>query len=110
MKQIKLKLVNAKIALSKNWDTFEVELNDKIIPINIDSMSHGKFRTGDKLQGVIIGDKFNICREYIHTDLGKLFGFISRDNVPIELIHITRVGGKSNGEIILSKRNLIKNY
>jgi hypothetical protein len=109
MKQIKLKLFKGR--LSPDWDIWQVEIDGEKIPLNTTSMGGGKsYHMDEELQGVIIENKFNICKEFIHTDLGKLFGFISRDDIDSEIIHITKVGEKVGGEIILSQRNLIKNY
>lgn len=122
-----MKTVSGKVALNDNDDVI-VELADgNKIPINNTSLGNKSYKIGEEIQGVLIDDKINVCHEYNHSRKGKIFGFISKDDINDEWIIITVMndfrpnliskGGIQRyeteygvGEEITVRRSLIINY
>jgi len=118
-----MKIEKGKIAV-KDGNVF-IEVDGKNIPVNKISLSNKEYNVGEEVQGVIQEEKFNICRDYDHSRKGKLFGFISDDELNDDFITITVMAdfrpklmstmglNKSEyevGEIIRVRRELINNY
>jgi hypothetical protein len=122
-----METISGKIAINDNDDVV-VELADgNKIPINNTSLGNKSYNIGEEVQGVIVDEKLNVCREYDHSRKGKLFGFISNDEMNDDWITITVMtdfrpnlvsqGGIQRyqteygvGEQITVRRSLINNY
>ena len=122
-----MEIANGKIALNDN-DEIVVELAEgNKIPVNNTSLGSKSYNIGEEVQGVIIEEQVNICREYDLSRKGKIFGFISVDEINDEWITITLMtdfrptlvsqGGIQRyqteygvGEQITVRRSLVTNY
>lgn len=104
-----------KILIPRNWDADVMVLLDTInkeVPININSIGGKTLCNGEKVTGVIVNDKFNLCKEYHHNTkpkLKKCFGYISYDEITHDYVCITVIGDIKQ-EKIWVERDKVKNY
>ncbi len=91
-------------------DDVTVEVEGNKIPTNLKSLGNKSYRIGEKVEGLIIDGKFNICRGYIFSNKQVLFGIIIRDELIEDVIKITIVANSTIGETIRIKRKDVFNY
>jgi|ERR1035437_1175015 hypothetical protein len=110
-----MEIVTGKVGL--NWDNIIVEVDGKKILSSSASLSNKSYTIGEEVQGVIINSEFKICQEYIHEKKGKIFGFISKDEINEDWITITTLLKNENdkskykiGKKIGVSRKQITNY
>lgn|ERR1035437_9249369 len=103
-----MKITIGKVVLKD--DDLVVEVSDgKTIHINTKSLGNKQYGIGEEVQGVIIDEQFNVCREY-NNGKKVMFGFISEDELHDDNIRITLIDKGVVGDSVSIQRSLVNNY
>src|SRR3954464_7035826 len=81
-----MKTVKGKIAFT--WDIVQVEYCGQLLPLNLASMGSVCYHAGQIIDGIIMNDKFHVCKEYMDAELGPMYGYIVKDDFDSKCVRI----------------------
>lgn len=91
-------------------DNTVVEFSGKCAHLSARTMGGKEYHNGETVEGIVVNLEFCLCREFVTPNHGKVYGYISEDEITSDNIEITTINSNTLGTILSVNRDEVENY